>query len=213
MDKTLNKKLISIIVTVFIVAIVCAIVVIAIVTRKTASVEFLVTPLKAKIEINGQVYSPNEKEMFGPGEYTATISLDGFKSKTVSFTLKDGDKYKIEEYLVGDRDGFSHYEEDYNDLYYLREYYSTHEDDKELGEFITKYDYAKTIRQILPLGDLDNKTGDSYYLSYKEDLKGCTRIYCLSLGASSNDYAALAIERIKANGYNPDDYMIIIDLE
>ena len=79
-------------------------------TEKPAYLDILVTPLEAKVVINGAEYRDAVYE-FEPGMYTVEIALDGFQSKTIEMELKQNQTFGLYVSLTPDDGDWSYFEE------------------------------------------------------------------------------------------------------
>ncbi len=77
---------------------------------KTATVNFSVAPIDAKITLNGQGDYKNDTYKFHPGNYEVTISRDGLESKTFNLELKSGCVTTLAAFLTGENNSFEFYE-------------------------------------------------------------------------------------------------------
>lgn len=179
--------------------------------RKTATVQIKVAPHDAVVLIDQQQYQNNTSVNFRPGQYTAVISKDGFQDKSIDFTLDDGQTLTLSAYLteVGtDDNGFEYYETNYDDLYFLRDYSNRHPEDNTLTTFLNSFDRAATIKEILPVYYYDVHSSNAYYIFFDEKNSSCSKIYCLEIGASNDEYYNRALQEIINRGYDPDFYQM-----
>lgn len=205
-----RKKVALIIITIFLVL--SGVGLFAFLTRKTATLNIKVAPATASIIINGKSYSNYSSEKFTPGTYSVTISNEGFASKTISLNLEDNTTKDLYLYLKSDENDFAYYETNYDDLYFLREYLTHDVADDEVREFLRDYDKRYAIKNVIPLSDIDPKTGDYYYIFFKEGLAECKRLYCLEVGASTTEYSKKALQQIEKLGFDPEKYQIIYSI-
>ena len=206
----IKRHLILVIVTLAIMAV--AIILVIVLNIKTATLVFRVAPYDATITINDQIYANNTTHNFKPGNYTAVVSKYGFKDQTIELILENNKTTYLNTYLMnimGGGEDFEYYKTNYDDLYFLREYSNSHPEDEKLKIFLDDYDRAQTIKDILPLYSYDAATGESYYIFYETGSSQCNLLYCLEIGASSENSMISAMQKIIDNGYDIDDYQII----
>lgn len=213
MQKTISFIKQHIIITIsIIIIIILAIVLIIMLNNRVATLIFRVIPSDSMITISQQIFPNNSAQTFEPGHYTAVISKDGFKTKTVDLTLEPDQTTSLNAYLLSENtldNGFSYYKTNNTDLTALREYLLSHPEDEELKAFIEKYDQARTIQTILPLSYRNTATGAYYSVTYSTDPKKCDFIYCLDFAASSIELLHEAFQEIIDSGYDINDYRII----
>ncbi len=77
---------------------------------KTATVNFSVAPIDAKITLNGQGDYQNGTYKLHPGNYEATISRDGLEAKTFNLELKSGYVTTLAAFLTGENGSLEFYE-------------------------------------------------------------------------------------------------------
>lgn len=204
------KRRYALVLGVAVIVLLVAVVVVA--NVKSAKLVIQVAPSGATIKIGGRDYGNETIEGMWPGHYTAMISKDGFESKIVEFDLRSHETTILSEYLLGLEGGLGVYEFSADDLYWLRQYADANENEA-VSEFISEHDKRKTIKDVLPLYDIDKGTGNSYYVFYKEGADECQRIYCLEIGANTRSYTGGALQGVRAHGYNPEDYEIIYKID
>lgn len=180
-----------------------------IVGQKSATLNIDIAPLYATVSIDDKTYSNHSKVKLKPGNYSATISAPDFEPQSINFSLSRHENFDLRTYLLDSNSDLSYYETNSDDLYYLREYLHNHSDDELLSTFLTEYDKKRSVRNILPLYDIDQSTGESYYIFFETSLPTCNRLYCLQIGASSKTVFPTALAQLRSHGYNPDDYQII----
>ncbi len=165
----------------------------------SATIDVVLAPATAKVEINGTEYVAGPYGI-SPGEVTAVISADGFKTKTINLTLTSGFTTKIHDYLEPNDDNLNYYARDEASFSSLKSVGS--EGSRKLVKTIS-------IRDELPFtyfeyGGLD---GESFEVTVNEDAV-CDQTFCLlSIGDTTENHARTK-KMIEEKGYNPDDYKI-----
>lgn len=219
-----NHKIVSAVIMANVVAIIAIVVAFVIHNSKTATIDIRVVPSDATIKINGQTYQNYVSHNLIPGKYTAEISMDGMKSKTVELDLAKDDFYKLYTYLL-DADGtFAYYETHPSEVDGLEQLGLN---DETLNKFVERYNRIYSIVDALPL-QLYNRTDDpattwgvyvdQYGTSYSDDLENsednlaskCQTIVCLEASVSNIDNS-IVYDLIREAGYNPDDYQITFE--
>lgn len=179
---------------------------------KNAYFSIVVTPVGAKITVNGQEYSNGTFKRF-PGEVIVKIEHEGMVSKEVTLNLESGKTTVLRAFLTGEDDDFSHYDTNLRD-YEILKLVAT---ESEAIEYIKATDKKLTIREVLPLQRWsDNKTpspvngklGRETSITDGTNDAACKQLICLMIQDNTgND--AIARELIKNAGYNYDDFQII----
>ena len=171
--------------------------------QKTATIKLTVAPVSAEISLNGISYKNLETHKIKPGDYDLTISKpDYFETWQESFSIAEGENKEI-----------------YLELTPLPQtnWYKSHPRDADSLDAI--YDhrvYQKSERLIsqyplltkLPLRVeyfKNNSTYVYYLITYRIDDNDNVAIIIQDYTGNNKK---LAIERIEAEGFNPDDYAI-----
>ena len=203
-----KRKETWIVISIVVVAILVVVLVLVLKPHNSANLSISVAPADAKITIDGNDYTNGLYREMAPGQYTATISKDGFEEKTVNLELKNDEVTRISEYLKQLEQGLDYYETDSNSLLALREYADTHED-AEVKKFLEEHDRKLRIKEILSIEYEEELTGDFYVVDYLENSPGCVKSFCLTVNASSDAYVETAFSVLKIHGYDAKDYEIV----
>lgn len=163
---------------------------------KTATIDVLLAPLKAKVVINGKEYETGAYRV-NPGKVTATIVADGFKEKKVELELQADKTTKIYEYLEPLEDNLNYYANKESELKRL----------EKLGN--TDIVRVVSIKKYLPIIEFNygGLNEASYELVITQDFD-CDKIFCLRVtgdNSESHEYTKIILRQ---KGYNPDDYQI-----
>lgn len=169
---------------------------------KNSTLDVLVVPEIAKVSIGSGDYGIGAYKI-RPGNYAATVSAKGFKSKVVEVKPEGGSIAKLHVYLEPEDDNLNYYAthlENYNNLRWI--------DDEEAQKMYK----ILSIRYALPMMDevRDETTG---YLERRVSIEaengdGCKAYFCLKailLGTNDKKWAE---ELIKKKGFNPENYEI-----
>lgn len=177
--------------------------------QKTASVEILVAPSSAKIKIDHTFYSNQKTSSLFPGDYVATISADGFITKTVDLSFQKGETTKL--YVIldaenGDENWYKNNIEEQHIVSTINDYYEA----LEQKEFLQKY----PIIAILPLQivEVDPTTYDwtEFRIDYGK-FENCKTDFCLKITDSTGGNYDRALQEIRNHDFNPDDYEILYE--
>ena len=175
--------------------------------------EINVAPSTATITINGQDYRNGIYEV-EPGNYTATISADGFTGKSANITVEEGQTAKLATFLPNKSEGMAYFERSAADLNILRTL-----SDQEAVDFIKSYDKKLSIRDQLPLDasyDMSEVLGIPGNEIYEQTIydgstdSRCSAAFCLLVSGYELSLDAVR-ESIADAGYNLDDYEVIYD--
>ena len=163
----------------------------------------MVAPSKVTIRLDGKKIQ-NGARKIRAGKHTLELSLDGLEPKKQEFEISTQETKSINLYLTGENEDFSYYLNDEKDIELL----STIADEK-AAEFISDYYKAKNITELLPLRIVKDYGEVSSELTLGKD---CTRSYCLKITDSGAVLKDEMLSKIKALGYNPEDYEIQYEL-
>ncbi|MBR3180494.1 hypothetical protein IKF63_00200 [Candidatus Saccharibacteria bacterium] len=168
-------------------------------------------PKTAKIYLDDNPVENRTEVKVAPGEHTIEAQNEGFTEETLTVSSKAGVTTPVEILLLSTNDDYTIFENSSDDLYLLYKYSSTHPDNETIKQFLEKYEQAAKIQDILPIS-VRNSPSDFYYILYEDSPTICERIYCLKVGASSQDAANRALSEIRNHGFNPKDYQIITSI-
>lgn len=218
---TRNRKIIGAVIAVNLLAVIIIAIAFVIHNSKTATIDIRVVPTDAVVKLNGRAYDNYTSHNLTPGKYTAELSMDGMKTKTINIDLAADDFYKLHAYLLGEDDTFAYYETRPSQVDALEQLGLN---DEALTKFIDRYNSIYGIINDLPL-QLYNRTDDpattwgvyveQYGTSNSDEAENtednlaskCQTIMCLKayVNNTSND---VVYDLIREAGYNPDDYQI-----
>lgn len=204
-----NHKVISIVIAVNLVAVMVLVIAFIIHNSKTATIDILVAPENATIEINGKAYENYQSYNLAPGDYTAVISMEYMQIREISFTLNDDDFYRLNTYLLSQDGSFEYYEYNHEDEQLLEKIAT--KDDKEAQAFIEHYKQLYNITEVLPLEysvRAEDNNGEVVSISVHQYDGACFDIVCLEISDYTGKNHDMAIQMIKDAGYNPDDYTV-----
>lgn len=171
--------------------------------RSNAEIIIVAAPTKATIRLDGKKIDSGVKNV-RPGKHTVIVSLDGLETKTQEIEVATNETKSVNIYLAGEGDDFSAYlknEEDIDRLALIG--------DEAALEFVSNYRQAKTITELLPLTIIEDYGESSSKLTLGKD---CERSYCLKITDKGEALKEKMLAKIKALGYNPDDYEIRYEL-
>lgn len=174
---------------------------------KSAMVDILTVPSVAKVRIGGGEYKSGAYKIH-PGDYEAEVKADGFVTKTVPVSAREGEISKVWVYLVpeeGNMNYYAQHEEDWENMRLL---------DDEEAQRVYK---LLSISDVLPLyytehffdtdGEISmEKDVIVTTLSSKNDFN-CQEYYCLQASTYLlNEDESIIRKMLVEEGYNLDDY-------
>lgn len=172
---------------------------------KTASITFMIAPGSANITLNNQSYSNSHTHRIKPGTYNLSITKEGyFEPFQESFSIESGEtkEYYMElKQLEGAEDYYSLFPEDAKifDPIIAREIDDANDYIK--ANFPLLGVLPITVEYYLPNG----ADYVHYIISYSWDMSSDPTVIIKDYTGGNQ---SLALERIRSEGYNPDDYTI-----
>ena len=171
--------------------------------QKTAAIHFIIAPMSADISLNGESFENLETHKIKPGDYELIISKTGyFESWSKNFTIESGEtkEFYVNLNPLPNTNWYKDHPNDANPIDAITDYKLYQRSDYLVEHYplITKLpirvEYFK-----------NNSTYIYYVISY--NVKDDNRVTILIQDYTGNNYNQ-AIERIKAEGFNPEDYTI-----
>ena len=206
-----NKKKLTIMIIVLLVLVIVAMAIVDIMSRSAtnATIEIHVVPLDATVTINSKSYGNNDTYNIKPGDYAVVISKDGFPEYSTNITIAPNDHYNL-----------SHVMKDANGTY---DYLANNPDDEQAATAIGDtawLDYEEQMQKQYPIvnvlpytdsnGDSDNPNIRFTVSNTVEDSQFAVLVSLNTCSSYSADiYKQNALDWIKSQGFNPDDYKII----
>ena len=188
---------------------------VAIDAAKTARINLLVTPVDAKIKIDGWTYGNGTHRVF-PGKKHIEISREGMSTITFDVDCQSGHTTAVNRYLVSGDKNFDFYKksaESYDILRLIA--------DKDVAEFINKQEKVLLIKEVLPIHETQmlanhkfTKDGMPYVETKISDAtaeKECNASLCLKVKTNANDAEKMAKDLLKKYGYDLGDYEVFYE--
>lgn len=193
--------------------------------NKPAFLDVLVTPLDAKVEINGNEYR-NAVYGFEPGEYTATVTKEGFEPKTVNFELEKNKTTGLYLYLEPNDGDLNYYTQKKNveSLNALLKMHGYSEKGKQLDTNWAPIDKSESMNELIQKVALKSVTPfdfaicgtpakrtncDSIIVKYDYDL-ACENQLCLIISGRRENLTEEVKNGVQKElaekGYNLDNY-------
>ena len=204
-----NHKVLSLLLFLNVVAVLVVILVIVIHNTKTATVDIMVTPMDAVVELNGAKYENLQSHNVRPGDYHVVISMEGMQTKEYDINVENEGFVRVWDYLLDADGGFS--------------YYMTHPDDEMLLEdvaddeakaWLEEFNQVREIQDVLPLtfsSTFDSEATEIVSVNIRwgtgEDCQ--EQAYCLVVRDLTGKNHEKALQMIRDAGYDPGDYEIV----
>ena len=185
---------------------------------RTATVDILTVPSVAKVKIDGAEYESGAYKI-RPGDYEATVTAEGFVTKTVPVAARSGEITKLWVYLVPEVGGFDWYtlKDNYDEFEQLARIVSSEgeaidEKDEAVKTFVLEYNKnLELYDNILPIVlveredvDLGGYVSDIVSISREDDMESCVRYICISAYASGDNELERIEDVLKENGFDID---------
>lgn len=209
MEKRTKDKLIIIATCVaFTIFIVITIILAIINSKKTATLSTKIVPFSATITIDGKKYHPNKDYHLEPGTTSIIISANGYKTQELPLNLSDNETTTITAALTPDDGDTSSYCAAYNNECQLFEEIMQIQSSQASEEYFKKYPIATMLPVIVV--DVDPTTYE--WMEYRIDggnHNDCKNDYCVIITDSTGGNQEKALQKIRDQGFNPNDYEII----
>lgn len=175
--------------------------------QKTATVNILLAPSFAKVNIDGKEYQSGT-ERINSYAGKVTVSANGFQSKELEVNLEGGKTTDLYVYLVPNDGNMNWYDERPSERQIL----------SAIGDSFAiiqseNYHTAHPIIDILPISvaevnEVTQEILHDYRIDYGE-FEGCETDFCLKITDHTGRDYENALQYIRDHNYNPDDYQII----
>lgn len=170
---------------------------------RSVTIRFMVAPSSAKITLNGTEYQSATTYKITPGDYTLLIEKPGFESYEKQISPVENDNLNISIALSVQPGNENYYKEHPNEAYALETIWT---DQMVAGSDIVFEN--NPLFKILPI-DVEYYVNNQRYVHYQITFSIDTpeRTAVLINDYTGGNYEA-ALERIRTEGYNPDNYTI-----
>lgn len=215
----LSRHFRPIMITVGIIVVLCIVAIFAVIISnikpEKTYISVNIAPTFATVNIDGQEYRSGTYEI-SPGNYSVTISADGFEPKTINLEVISGKTTPVSAYLLNKKEGLSYFERNAADISVLETL-----SDPELEDFLTAYHKKISIRDYFPIdatydmSAINGTPGNDLYAQTITDGTNdpdCSYAFCLYASGYRLNEDALR-EALSDLGYNFDDYEVIYDYE
>lgn len=220
----LRNKWVRLILIIDVIAIITVIGVIVWNATKSTMINFNVTPIDAKIQIDGSGEYSNGSYRVHPGTHEITISHDGLVTKTFTLDLQSGYNTTLTAFLSGEGNNFEFYElkDNYASFEQLAAIASadnniTTDQDTSAEQFIQDIEYALSILEILPIRGyvyVDSQPNNSpagFAILDGLNEEKCEKVACLLVNYVREGAESAIMKKIEETGYDPVDYQIIYE--
>lgn len=206
-----RKNLIIIGIIAFIILVIFAIIGFIIDAQKTATLDILVAPSFAKVEIRNKKYVSTANIRLKPGEVTAYVTAQGFETEEVILNLTKNEEAQI--YLS------------LNPTDENADFYVNNPEEADLVQRINErlvninanlYIKEHPIVNILPINIVEYNQQNNLWTEYRIDygeFSNCKTNFCLKITDTTGGNYEKALDQIRNKGFNPDDYEIIYQYE
>lgn len=219
----LRNKWVRLVLIIDVIAIIAVIGILIWNATKTATINFNIAPVNAKIQIDGRGDYSNGTYRAQPGTHEITISRDGLTTKTFTLDLKSGYDATLTTFL-SNNGNFEFYElkDNYESFQKLAEIASssnniTTDHDTSAEQFISNLEQILSITDVLPIKGYVyaepsvNSSTAGFAIRNGTGETECEKITCLLVNYYGKDYESAVMESIQDAGYNPTNYQIIYE--
>lgn len=204
-----NRKNLFITSIIGLVAILVFIVILTIINlQKSATLNIIIAPINATVNIDGHKFKTNETTKYYPGTYTAEISADGFIAQSLSLDLSANQESYLYVALEPTPENSDYYDENPNESGRRQAVY-----DANYQLYSDEYTAKYPIVGSLPYQNTDDRRGydfTNYRIDYGK-FDNCKSDFCLKITDNVGIYQDEAMNYLRSSGQNIDDYEIIYE--
>ena len=171
--------------------------------KRSVSLHFMIAPSSATITLDNQSFKSGSYYNYYPGEYHLTISREGFATYESDITLLEGDTFELS-YALDILPGNEDFYQTHPDEGYALETIWT--DEMIVGSSIVEEN--NPLLSILPINVeyyIQGARYVHYQISFRIDNPENVVIGINDYSGGNQD---LALDRIRSEGYDPEDYVI-----
>ena len=211
LDYIRQHKVFSLVIFLNIIAILIVVLVIVIYNTKTATVDLMVAPSDAVVELNGKQFENLKSHNVSPGDYHIKISMEGMQPKEFDLDIEDGDFKRIWTYLLDDDGGFGYYMSHPDDAIILNDVA-----DDDVKRFLAEYNKLNAIQEVLPLqysNTFDENATEVISISVRWGIDDeCDKkAFCLIVHDFTGKNNEKALQMIRDAGFDPNDYELVYE--
>lgn len=178
-------------------------------SQYSATLTTIIAPSSATLTINNKTYPIDSDLHLKPQTITATISAEGFESQELTLDLSAGETSTLATYLIPNDGDISWYYQNSKENELLERVTDTMAD-QQANLYREKY----PITSLLPLSVVDVDETTYSMKEYRIDVgefSDCQTDFCLKITDMTGGNQSAAYDKLRENGYNPDDYEIIYE--
>lgn len=179
-------------------------------TKRTATLDITIAPSFAKVEIGNKTYKTKGVERLEPGHYSVKVSADGFTSQETTIDLTGGETTKLLLYLIP-ADGSMEWYRNHPDEMMILDTIGDAEAAQTAADYHDKYPISKDLPIIVVEVDKTTYAWTEYRIDGGTFEECQNKDFCLKITDSTGGNKDAAYAKIRASGYNPDDYEIIYE--
>ena len=205
-----RHKILSLLLFLNVVAVLIVVLIAVIQASKTATVDIMVSPMVATIELNGTKYENMQSHNIAPGDYYVKISMEGMQKKEFNISLDKDEFKRIWTYLLDEDGGFEYYVDHPDDLTILEDVA-----DDEAKVFVAKYREKEAAEQNLPINYITSQANNGFgFISIYIDLGGDEDCQagagsCIIIYDTTGGNYDMVVGMIKEKNINLEDYEIV----
>lgn len=173
--------------------------------------DIAVAPSIATIELDGTKINAGVNEI-APGEHHLKFSAPNFESKEINIIVEKHKDQSVVEYLKNTTEGMQYFFKSREDIAVLRSYQQKNTNDREVTDFLNKYDSLIKITEKLPIVTNFREGANivSGEITDGTNSPKCDYAFCLQVDQPKS-YEWRIRESMQLAGYNYDDYEIIYE--
>lgn len=175
------------------------------------TVEILVAPSFATVEIDGKKHKSDTTVKLKSGTHSVKISADGFNGEELSLNTAKDETSTIYTYLIPESGSMDWYiDHPSEDMIVTR--IGSYLAEQTADEYLKKY----PVSSILPIEVVEYNQDQSLsgWVEYRIDggqFKECKSEFCIKITDTSGGNRDHAIQKIHDQGFNPNDYEIVYE--
>lgn len=178
-------------------------------SQYSAILTTVIAPSSATLTINDKTYHINSDLHFKPQNIKATISAEGFETKEITLDLPANETSTLAVYLTPNDGDLSYYYNNPNEQKLFSRI-----NDIQATEQAASYREKYPITALLPISIVEVDKSTYSMKEYRIDVgefTDCKTDFCLKITDMTGGNQSAAYNKLRENGYNPDDYEIIYE--
>lgn len=178
-------------------------------SRKSSTLHTIIAPSFATLTINNKTYHPNQDHRLEPGNYQVKITADGFQEKSLQIELSPNQTTNLYQYLTPNDHDISWYYQNSKEAELFSQV-----TDAMANQQADQYREQYPIVSLLPISVVEVDKETYTMKEYRIDVgkfTDCKTDFCLKITDMTGGNQTAAYDKLRENGYNPDDYEIIYE--